>query len=1084
MITDGGKREAGRMGYHLLGFLRHVVLIRKIAWVTAVLFLWGGYWEISAKSAWAADKIDHVKVIIDTGRIGNDKYAKDFAGKLKNKLSKLYDDVVITAKPKEVPDQLVISLEGFNLSEGIVGQLDEASANTAVLIELSDSYREEYRLYGSGSADPSWGAEGLVHIALVFVFAIGFATGIISMIAHSVHAKMAARENAMDQIVDDLCAKIRESKDLQVAIHDLKMRQSLPSDLRIAVNFDDKGGFLPNKALDAGEDGEVTVTITNNGQGMGYGTILEIAVDDSDISVDKRLVVGDIQPGDQKTVRIPLKAGLDVGGGKVGLDFSLKEKRGYDARKVILPLVVAKLQKPQLVLVSTDINDGETGLAKGNGNGIIESGEMVELTAFIKNEGVGKALGANLKGAGMIEGVQWIRDSALVGTIAPGETAKAKLAFALSRGFSSQQVAAELKATDIRGVGNAQKRITYTCAQRSPNLQYAWKIFERGAAVQSIINGGEYDLELTLSNKGKMAARDVRVSLSVPTSLRLSQSQIDAGDLKEGASLSVQRIRLSVPRTFTESSVLLPVHISQSDFTPIQSVYAIPVAVKAPQLAYAAQLISSGGGNVLEQGETATLELRVKNEGSLAAQGVRVKIGSQDGNLRIIGKSEELLGTVTAGSTSETVKFQLTTSRRIKPGANRLSVEINQDDFPGTAIPYALAIREEGSTIIDVAAEDRVPVKVQAQENAGPAIIIKSPRNSENTSDEAIRFAFEVSDSRNVEMVRLTINGIRMDLLEGDGMTVSASKSKQIVKTIRLKEGENRILVTAYNVDNLLSSKETIVYRTGEEDVDTPVLTGMNNPDAVAVVIGVSKYERPEIPGVDYARRDAMKVKEYLIKTMGYKETNIIELYDEKATISKIKDSLNRGLKSMIKANSDVFIYFSGHGLPDANTKEPYLATYDMVPVNPIDTAYRMKDFYGNLETLKVRNVTIVLDACFSGMTDSASERELPLIRSASPAYIDVSNPLLKLRDAIVFTSSSAKQIASWYHAKQHGLFTYYFLQGLRGKADFDGSGVITAADMEKYLCAVVPQEAMKLYSREQMPDVFGNKALILVKLK
>ena len=71
----------------------------------------------------------------------------------------------------------------------------------------------------------------------------------------------------------------------------------------------------------------------------------------------------------------------------------------------------------------------------------------------------------------------------------------------------------------------------------------------------------------------------------------------------------------------------------------------------------------------------------------------------------------------------------------------------------------------------------------------------------------------------------------------------------------------------------------------------------MRNPNAVAVVIGISKFENKDIQGVDFARRDAMAMKEYLVKTLGYNEANITEFYDENAELTKLKSFLIPALK-------------------------------------------------------------------------------------------------------------------------------------------------------------------------------------------
>jgi len=691
---------------------------------------------------------------------------------------------------------------------------------------------------------------------------------------------------------------------------------------------------------------------------------------------------------------------------------------------------------------------------------------------------MGKAIGVNLNGSDITLGIQWMRDSTLVGSVSPGETVKAKIAFTIPRNFDAKEITAGLKATDSRGVSNAEKKVALSYAQQSPNIQYAYRIYSKGNLVNTITNGEEYELELILSNKGKIPAKNVVINMSSSGGVSLSRRRIDVGEVKEQASISGQRVTLTVPRTFVETQAPLNITISQSDFASVESSIQITVNVKSPRLKYIANLLSKGGGSNLEQGEQAILEIHILNKGNLPAEGVRVKIESRDENLKLIGRTEALIGKIPAGLKSETVKFQLSTFRRIKIGDAYLAVNITQHDFAPVVSQYALNIREEGVRIIDVASEDKAKSTGKAGMKAGPAINLKTPQNAETTSDENIRLAFEVSDSRSVESIKVTLNGsVVLD-------EKTALRKKGIVKNISLKEGENRIVITAYNADNIPAKKEITVIRIAEDDVDTPPVTAMRNPNAVAVVIGISKFENKDIQSVDFARRDAMAMKEYLIKTLGYNEANITEFYDENAELTKLKSFFNTRLKNKIKRGvSDVFVFYSGHGVPDTNSGEPYFVPYNYDPRDIKTTGYSVKEFYKQLESLKAKSVTVVVDACYQGFT--GDDRPKPIIKDASPVTFEVTNPLLTIKNGVVFTASSGKQVASWYRKKQHGIFTYYFLQGLGGRADADGNGQITVGELKDYLMKNVPEQARMLYNdREQTPEIVGDKDAVMVKLR
>jgi len=259
--------------------------------------------------------------------------------------------------------------------------------------------------------------------------------------------------------------------------------------------------------------------------------------------------------------------------------------------------------------------------------------------------------------------------------------------------------------------------------------------------------------------------------------------------------------------------------------------------------------------------------------------------------------------------------------------------------------------------------------------------------------------------------------------------------------------------------------------------VDIPV-SPIKNPDAVAVVIGISSYQNRDVFAVDYARRDATVMRQYLTNTMGFDRRRIIEVYDADATLGAFKRIFEEQLPNYVRdGRSDVFVFYSGHGVPDPETREAYFVPYDCNPTYAKSTGYRVNELYERLSKLKARNITVVIDACFSG----SSERGM-LLKTISPVFITVENPILTMENAVVFTSSTGQQVATWYHEMKHGLFSYYFLKGLRGDADFNNDKKITVGEMERYLLQNVPDQA-RYHNHEQTPQVMAkDKQRVLVK--
>ena len=273
-------------------------------------------------------------------------------------------------------------------------------------------------------------------------------------------------------------------------------------------------------------------------------------------------------------------------------------------------------------------------------------------------------------------------------------------------------------------------------------------------------------------------------------------------------------------------------------------------------------------------------------------------------------------------------------------------------------------------------------------------------------------------------------------------------------------------------------------------DVDENIpKTAMINSDAIALIIGNHNYDHPDIPAVEFALHDAKIMKQYLIKTLGYKNGNI--LFETDVAKSKFEALLgiagnHRGiLYDYIKpGKSDVFIYYSGHGAPDPNSRKGYFVPVDCDPAKISLTGYSLNTFYVNLSKLEAKSITVVIDACFSGGTSSGGM----LIASASPVGIEIDNPTIAKKNTIILTSSKGNQISSWYNEKKHGLFTYFFLKAIGGSADMNSDNQVTFQEIYDFVsdrAEGVPYFAKRLYGgRIQIPDLQGtNKNKVLVRL-
>jgi hypothetical protein len=245
-------------------------------------------------------------------------------------------------------------------------------------------------------------------------------------------------------------------------------------------------------------------------------------------------------------------------------------------------------------------------------------------------------------------------------------------------------------------------------------------------------------------------------------------------------------------------------------------------------------------------------------------------------------------------------------------------------------------------------------------------------------------------------------------------------------------------------------------------------------PDDIAVIIGNADYGRQgrDIPDVRPAHADAEGARLYAMQALGIKEGNVILLKD--ATGSQMtrvfgSERDHRGqLFDWVKpGKSRVFVYYSGHGAPGSQGGgSPYLIPVDADAARIDLNGYPLKQLYDNLGKLPADSVTVVLEACFSGMSPAGS-----VMGKASPVFIEVKAPQVPA-NLTVITAGAANQVASWEQDETAGLFTKYFLKGMAGEADADKDGRVSLDELERYLKETLTYFARRHYGRDQNAQV------------
>jgi hypothetical protein len=189
-------------------------------------------------------------------------------------------------------------------------------------------------------------------------------------------------------------------------------------------------------------------------------------------------------------------------------------------------------------------------------------------------------------------------------------------------------------------------------------------------------------------------------------------------------------------------------------------------------------------------------------------------------------------------------------------------------------------------------------------------------------------------------------------------------------------------------------------------------------------------------------------------------------------------NSYSRGrlFNAVRESKSDVFVYFSGHGVP-GDKSTGYLFPSDGDPNQAELTGYSIQTLVENLAKVPARSTIIALDTCFSGISQAGA-----LVQAASPVYLKTKIPSAG-PNSIILTAAAGSQIASWDTGAQLGLFTRYLLEGMLGKADAKGGnndGRIQLAELQSYMQSEVTYQARRRYSRDQTPEILGDPEFVL----
>lgn len=223
------------------------------------------------------------------------------------------------------------------------------------------------------------------------------------------------------------------------------------------------------------------------------------------------------------------------------------------------------------------------------------------------------------------------------------------------------------------------------------------------------------------------------------------------------------------------------------------------------------------------------------------------------------------------------------------------------------------------------------------------------------------------------------------------------------------------------------------VIKAASSSTPTTDKNGVNRPirDKWAMVVGITDFDDPDIPDLQFSAKDATDFYNYLVKEANFQPDHVRLILNEQATQRRVLSELgSKFLARVVKPDDLVVLFFSTHGSPsqlDPRGKN-YLVACDSDSDDLFATGIEMQKLLDSIQgRVLTDRVLLVMDACHSGFAapDSGSKGIARLGNFKA-------DELAQGSGQVVICSSMPEERAWESTRYSNGVFTNRLLQGLR----------------------------------------------------
>lgn len=212
-----------------------------------------------------------------------------------------------------------------------------------------------------------------------------------------------------------------------------------------------------------------------------------------------------------------------------------------------------------------------------------------------------------------------------------------------------------------------------------------------------------------------------------------------------------------------------------------------------------------------------------------------------------------------------------------------------------------------------------------------------------------------------------------------------------------------------------------------------------------ALLVGINSYIDSGFTRLNFCVDDVLALEQAL-KGLGYTVVCLHDRLDRDSSRFPTRDNVEAELIRLCKIvepDDLLLVHFACHGklLSDG---QPVLIVHNTRSPTLVKTGLPLTEVKQQMRQSKARRLVLTLDACHTGVETGRDIDDPQFIHNA-----------YELAEGFaLLAASTAQQKAQESQEKKFGLFTYYLLEGLSGKADRGErkKGFVTVDDLKTYV--------------------------------